>query len=66
MKTVTWMKIETECFFHYLGFFVEIEREKSGKKVEKYFWIQKYFSIRGGKTFLDAKIRGGKTFLDYL
>ena len=64
------MKIETErFFFHSIGFFVEIEREKSekrGKKVEKYFWIQKYFSIRGGKTFLDAKIRGGKTFLDYL
>ena len=48
-------------FFHSLGFFVEIEREKSEKKEEKYFWMQKsevekhFWTTSDGKIFLDYK-----------
>ena len=55
------MKIETDCFFHSLGFFVGIEREKKRKKVEKHFWMLKsevekhFWTTSDGKIFLDYK-----------
>ena len=59
--------MKQNVFFHYLGFFVEVEREKSekrGKKWKNIFGsknifpseVEKHFwTISDGKIFLDAK-----------
>ena len=52
--------LDPKIFFHqtYLHLIYVLESGKCKyvwqvRLTEKYFWIQKYFSIRGGKTFLD-------------
>ena len=52
LKTVKWIKIETEYFFLISGFFVKIIVFLKGKKVGKVGKMWKKI----GKTFFDQKI----------